>query len=47
MRLVLASVLFRFDLSLVDEAQDWLDQENHLLWDKKPLLVKLTSVKPR
>ena len=41
MRLILASVFLHFDLELCDETGDWLDQENYILWDKKPLIVKL------
>jgi hypothetical protein len=41
MRLVLASVLLCFDLELCDEAEDWLDQDVYILWEKEPLHVKL------
>jgi hypothetical protein len=44
MRLVLASVLLHFDLELCDEAEDWLNQDVYILWDKKPLHVKLIPV---
>lgn len=44
MRLVLASVFYHFDLKLCDLEEDWLQQETHAIWDKKPLLVTLKSV---
>jgi hypothetical protein len=44
MRLILARVIFNFDMQLVDEKDDWMDQEIHLLWRKKPLNVFLTPV---
>jgi hypothetical protein len=31
MRLVLASVLFRFDLELCDKTEEWMAQETHIL----------------
>lgn len=44
MRLMLASVVYHFDLELCNPGDDWLDQEMHILWDKKPLLVNLKPV---
>ena len=52
MRLILAKVLWNFDLSL-DEVKmkqqdgigDWFDQRVFILWEKKPLWVKLTPRK--
>ena len=44
MRLILAGVLLHFDLELCDEAEDWLDQNVYVLWDKNPLYVRLTPV---
>lgn len=45
MRLVLASVLFHFDLELCDPDKDWLRQETHAVWDKKPLEIRLKAVR--
>lgn len=45
MRLVLASVLFHFDLELCDLEQDWMHQETHAVWDKIPLNVTFKSVR--
>lgn len=48
MRLILAKVLWNFDLSLDEERMrrdgtpDWLKQRAFALWEKKPLWVKLT-----
>ncbi|KAK5662431.1 hypothetical protein OQA88_8342 [Cercophora sp. LCS_1] len=44
MRIILAKVLFNFDIILADEDTDWLDQKVHLLWVKIPLLVQLVPV---
>lgn len=38
----MASLLWHFDVQLAEEAsKDWLDQTTHLVWDKKPLPVKI------
>lgn len=44
MRLILSKVLFNFDLELCTESKDWIEQEIFTLWQKKPLMVKLTAV---
>ena len=46
MRLILARVLFNFDLEL-DEARtrNWLNQKSFILWEKPPLWVKLKPVR--
>ncbi|EXJ66670.1 uncharacterized protein A1O5_10341 [Cladophialophora psammophila CBS 110553] len=43
-RLILAYVIYHFDISLVDEKDVWVDQPIMELWMKKPLLVKLSPV---
>jgi hypothetical protein len=43
MRLVLASVVLRFDLELCDESQDWLEQKTFTLWAKRPLLCRVDA----
>jgi hypothetical protein len=45
MRLILAKVVWNFDLSLEEESKRWRDQKAHLIWVKGPLMVKLTPVK--
>lgn len=45
MRLILALVIFHFDMVLVDESRDWMEQKNFLMWQKPPLKVRLTNVR--
>ncbi|KAF9879140.1 hypothetical protein CkaCkLH20_03373 [Colletotrichum karsti] len=48
MRMILAKVIWNFDLQLAEESRDWLDCERHqvyTLWDKPPLKVHLTPRK--
>jgi len=45
MRLILAKVLFNFDMKLVNPEENWADQKVYTLWDKRPLNVYLTPVK--
>jgi hypothetical protein len=42
MRLILAKVLFNFDMELADKGVDWITQKAYFLWDKPPLEVYLT-----
>lgn len=43
MRMVIAKVLFNFDLELADKSEDWWRTQNtFFVWQKKPLMVKLT-----
>ena len=45
MRIVLARVLFEFDLELMDSSKSWLEGlRNFTLWEKGPLMVKLKPV---
>ncbi len=41
LRLILARVLYNFDLRLVD-SNDWMDQKVWVIWDKQPMNVTLT-----
>lgn len=43
MRLILAKVLWSFDLELCDQQGDWLDQKLFLTWEKMPLMVRLKA----
>ena len=43
MRLILAKVVYNFDLNLCPGNEEWLDQEVYVLWEKKPLLVNLKT----
>lgn len=44
MRLILAKVLWHFDLELDETCQDWAEsQRTFALWEKPPLLVRLSK----
>jgi hypothetical protein len=47
MRLVLARLVFNFDMRLADPDQDWMKQKVYVIWDKPPLNVYLTPVSSR
>ncbi|KAJ5658528.1 uncharacterized protein N7484_002177 [Penicillium longicatenatum] len=42
MRLILALIIFNFDMRIADESCDWIKQRNFLMWEKGPLKVYLT-----
>lgn len=42
MRVILTRLLWRFDLELLPESRDWMDQRIFFLWDKPALMVKIT-----
>lgn len=44
MRLILAQVLWNFDMELATKSDNWADQKIFSLWQKEPLYVKLTPV---
>lgn len=44
MRLIMALVIFNFDIKLADESENWIQQKNFLMWQKPPLKVYLTPV---
>jgi len=44
MRLILAKIIYNFDMQLADESFDWLDHECSVLHSKPPLPVYLTPV---
>ncbi|KAF1947874.1 cytochrome P450 [Clathrospora elynae] len=44
MRLIIAKVLYNFDLELCPESYDWDDQYIYTLWEKNPLICKLRAV---
>lgn len=46
MRLILAKVLWHFDVELVQPGNEWMrDQRVFALWEKPALEVRLTPVK--
>ncbi|KAB8263697.1 cytochrome P450 [Aspergillus pseudonomiae] len=44
MRLILALMIFNFDMKLSDDSQDWIRQKNILMWQRGPLNVHLTPI---
>lgn len=43
MRIILARVLWNFDLRLAEQSRDWLGRQKiYLLWEKSPLYVYMT-----
>ena len=46
MRLILAKLVWHFDMELVDKDEDWVSKQHvYGLWDKEPLMVKLVSAR--
>ena len=43
MATILAKMIYHFDMQLVDPAHDWRKQKVYIVWEKKPLMVKLTA----
>lgn len=41
MRIILARMIFNFDMELDQPDVDWMDQNCFTLWDKSSLMVKL------
>jgi cytochrome P450 len=45
MRLILARIIFSFDLRLADDSKDWFSRnESYFVWHKPPLNIHLTPV---
>jgi cytochrome P450 len=45
MRLILARLLWNFDIELDERSRRWIDEMKMLvLWEKQPLFVKLSPV---
>lgn len=42
MRLILARMIWNFDMELVPESRNWIDQLSFVVWEKPGLHVKLT-----
>ncbi|KAH8651059.1 cytochrome P450 [Xylariales sp. PMI_506] len=40
-RLIVAKLLFKFNLEICEESSNWDDQRAFVLWEKKPLMCKL------
>ncbi|OOF98988.1 hypothetical protein ASPCADRAFT_127569 [Aspergillus carbonarius ITEM 5010] len=43
MRVILARVLWNFDIELCEESRDWYNQKSYSLWEKPPLMCKLRA----
>jgi hypothetical protein len=41
MRLILAKIVWNFDMELVEGSERWDEQKCFVLWSKGPLLVKM------
>ncbi|GME64353.1 hypothetical protein EKO04_007756 [Neofusicoccum parvum] len=44
-RLILANIIWHFDLELCEESSNWTDQKTFSLWSKLPLMVKVSKAK--
>lgn len=45
MKLILARLIWNFDMELAAESRDWAEKQKiFILWDKGPLRVRLTPV---
>lgn len=45
LRLVLARLLWNFDLELMPESEEWIERQKvYFLWEKIPLMVKLKPI---
>ncbi len=45
MRVILARLVWNFDLELCEEAQDWDQQKSYTLWEKRQLLCRLRDIR--
>ncbi|CAG8422584.1 unnamed protein product [Penicillium salamii] len=43
MRVILARLLWNFDMEICEESLNWSDQKTYILWEKPPLMCKLAS----
>ena len=43
MRLILANLLFHFDIEICPESANWIDQNVYIIWEKPSLMVRLTD----
>jgi cytochrome P450 len=45
LRLILARLLWNFDLELCTESENWIKKKSFTAWEKKPMFVKLRQRK--
>jgi hypothetical protein len=38
-------VLYNFDLELMPESENWTDQKISIVWQKRPLMVRLRAAR--
>jgi hypothetical protein len=43
MRMILATLLYHFDLQLCQESQSWIEQKCFTLWEKVPLMCRVVE----
>ena len=43
MRLIMARLLFNFDFELMDHDFRWTKQKAYVVWDKSPLMLRISS----
>lgn len=44
MRIVFATLIANFDIELCEESRDWMPGRVFMLWEKKPMMVRLRRV---
>jgi hypothetical protein len=44
-RLVLCKLLWNFNFAIMPESANWIDQKVYILWQRPPLMMKLTPAK--
>jgi hypothetical protein len=45
MRLIVAKLLWNFDMTLHEDCRDWDDQTSYIIWQKPSLMVELKAVR--
>jgi hypothetical protein len=45
MRLIAARLLWNFDMALEEPSDNWVDQLAYNVWEKRPLMVKLSPAR--
>jgi hypothetical protein len=45
MRLLLSYILYHFDVELDEGMDNWMDQRVFILWERKPLMIKLKPIR--
>lgn len=45
MRLIMARLLWNFDISLSEESLKWDDQRSYSIWQKEPLMIRLARAR--